>query len=356
MKNKDYYNVLGVDKKASKEDIKKSYRKLVHKYHPDKEGGNEAKFKEASEAYSVLSDDKRRAEYDTYGHVFNGADGAQGAGYGGFEGFGQGQGFQDFDLGDIFGDFFGGGQGRARARRGRDISIDLEIPFTEAIFGTNRTVLLNKTSTCGACKGSGAEEGSGTETCTTCNGQGKIHETRQSFLGAVSTTRECGVCHGTGSVPKVRCKKCAGLGVNKGQNEIKIKIPSGIQNGEMIRMTGAGEAISYGVPGDLYAKIHVKPHSQFIREGDNLIMDLDIKLTDALLGAEYEIRAIDDKLIKLKVPAGVTVGETLRVRGKGVPVEGRKTGDLMVKLHIKMPLKMSRSAKKLIGELKKEGM
>lgn len=357
MSGKDYYQILGVERKATKEEVKKAFRKLAHKYHPDKKDGDEAKFKEVNEAYSVLSDDKKRAEYDTYGHVFSGAGGA--GPQGGFGGFGQGQGFEDFDLGDIFGEFFGGGFGgrqQSRVKRGRDISIDLEIPFTESIFGTERTVLLNKTSSCSSCKGTGAEGDTGLETCSTCNGQGRIHETRQSFLGSVSTTRECGVCFGSGKVPKVKCKKCSGLGVDKGQSEIKIKIPRGIRNGEMIRMTGAGEAISHGVPGDLYAKIHVKPHPQFVREGNNLIMDLDIKLTDGLLGAEYDILAIDGKTIKLKIPAGVKVGEILRVRGKGVPTDEKNAGDLLVKLHIKMPQRISRSAKKLIEELKKEGM
>lgn len=364
MDKKDYYDILGVDRKASGDDIKKAFRKLAHKYHPDKTGGDEAKFKEVNEAYSVLSNEKKRAEYDTYGHVFSGAGGGAGpagGGFGGFSGFsgfgGQGaQGFEEFDLGDIFGEFFGGGRQSAQVKRGRDISIDLEIPFTESIFGTERTVLLNKTSVCHACKGTGAEEGAGMETCTTCNGQGKIHETRQSFLGVVSTSRECGKCFGSGRVPKVNCKKCSGLGVVKGQSEIKIKIPAGIRNGEMIRMSGTGEAISHGVSGDLYAKIHVKNHPQFVREGDDLTMDLDIKLTDAILGAEYEIRALDGHLIQLKIPAGVAVGEILRVRGKGVPIDAKKSGDLMVKLHVKIPQRISRSARKIIEELKKEGM
>lgn len=355
MNSKDYYQILGVDRKATKDDIKHAFRKLAHKYHPDKKGGDEAKFKEVNEAYSVLSNDKKRAEYDTYGHVFNNAGGGGASGFEGFSGFGQG-GFEDFDLGDIFGEFFGGGRQGARVKRGRDISIDLEIPFTESVYGTDRTVLLNKTSVCQLCKGTGAESGTSMETCSTCNGQGKMHETRQSFLGVVSTTRECGVCHGTGKVPKVACKKCGGLGIDKGQSEIKIKIPSGIRNGEMIRMTGAGEAIPHGISGDLYAKIHVKPHPQFVREGDDLVMDLNIKLTDALLGSEYEISAIDGKTITLKVPAGVRVGETLRVRGKGVPLDAKRAGDLMVKLHITMPQRLSRSAKKLVEELRKEGM
>ena len=363
MNNKDYYKILGVEKNTSKDEIKKSFRKLAHKYHPDKKGGDEAKFKEINEAYTVLSNDKKRSEYDTYGHVFNGAGGAgagaagQGFDGSGFEGFGQGQGqgFQDFDLGDIFSEFFGGGRQRSNVKRGRDISIDIEIPFTEAIYGTERKVLLTKVSVCEDCKGTGAKDSTQMETCSTCNGQGKLHETRQSFLGAVSTVRECAACHGTGKVPKEKCKKCGGLGVVKGQSEIKIKIPGGIRDGEMIRMSGAGEAVSHGVSGDLYAKIHVKPHSQFKREDNNLVMDLNIKLTDAILGAKYEITALDGKIIKLKIPAGVSVGETLRIRDKGVPVNGR-TGDLMIKLHIKIPLKMSKKTKKIVEQLRDEGV
>ena len=359
MNNKNYYKILGIEKNASKTDIKKSFHKLAHKYHPDKKGGDESKFKEINEAYSILSNDKKRSEYDTYGHTFNGAGGAgagaagQGfGGFSGFEGFGQGQ---DFDLGDIFSEFFGGGRRRSNVKRGRDISIDLEIPFTESIFGTERKILLTKVSVCEDCKGTGAKPDTKMETCSTCNGQGKLHETRQSFLGAVSTVRECAACYGTGKVPKEKCKKCGGIGITKGQSEIKIKIPNGIRDGEMIRMSGAGEAVSHGVPGDLYAKIHVKPHPQFKREGDNLIMDLNIKLTDAILGANYEINALDGKTIKLKIPAGVSVGETLRIRDKGVPVNGRK-GDLMIKLHIKIPLKMSKKTKKLVEQLRDEGV
>jgi len=352
---------LGIEKSASKEEVKKSFRKLAHKYHPDKVGGDEAKFKEINEAYSVLSDDKKRSEYDTYGHVFNGAGGGASAGQGfggsGFEGFGQGAGFQDFDLGDIFSEFFGGGRqsSSSKMKRGRDISIDIEIPFTEAIFGTERKILLNKVSVCSDCKGTGAKDATKMEACSTCNGQGKLHETRQSFLGTVSTVRECAMCYGTGKIPKEKCKKCGGLGVVKGQSEIKIKIPNGIRDGEMIRMSGAGEAVSHGISGDLYAKIHVKPHSLFKREDDNLVMDLNIKLTDAILGASYDIEALDGKIINLKIPAGVSVGETLRIRDKGVPVNGR-TGDLMVRLQIKIPLKISKKAKNLVEQLRDEGI
>jgi molecular chaperone DnaJ len=230
---RDYYEVLGVDKKASREDIKKAFHKLAHKYHPDKSSGDADKFKELSEAYSILSDEKKRAEYDSYGRTFGG--GASG-GPGGFGGFNSGDfdfsNFQDaftnggFDFGDVFGDIFGGGS--ARTRRGRDISIDLEISFKESVFGTTRRVLLAKTAQCETCGGTGAEPGTSLETCNKCNGAGKIHETTNSFFGSISMTRVCDKCHGTGKVPKQKCHTCRGEGVYKKQEEIEIMVPPGI--------------------------------------------------------------------------------------------------------------------------------
>lgn len=356
---KDYYQILGVDKKASKDDIKKAFRKLAHKYHPDKEGGDEAKFKEANEAYAVLSNEKKRAEYDAYGRVFSGAGGAGGgpqggAGFGGFDfsGF-NGQGVE-FDLGDIFNGFgFGGGR---RARRGSDISVDVEIDFKDSIFGTERSVLLSKTSTCDTCEGSGGEPGTDTKTCETCNGQGKVRETRQSMLGTFATVAECPKCHGKGKIPEKACEKCKGHGVAKGQSEITIKIPAGIENGEMIRMTGGGEAIPNGTAGDLYIKVHVKPHDVFRKQGADLAMDLSVKLTDALLGAKYSVETLDEEKLDVKIPVGVSHGEILRVKGKGVPVSGSKRGDLMMHVKIPLPHKLSRKAKKLIQELQSEGI
>jgi len=352
---KDYYEVLGVNRSASKEEIKKAFRNLAHKYHPDKRGGDEKRFKEINEAYSILSDDKKRAEYDAYGRVFSEGGGAGGQGFGGFD-FGDfGAGFQgfDFDLGDIFGDFFGGG--RERVKRGRDISIDLELPFAEAIFGGERTILIAKTSTCDTCKGSGAAVGTEFVTCTACNGKGRLHETRRSFLGTFTTTRTCGTCGGRGRVPKEKCRTCRGHGVLRKEHEIKVKIPAGIGDGEMIRLSGIGEAIANGAPGDLYIKVHVERHPLFRKEGNNLVTDLNIKLTTALLGGEYTIQTLDGALA-VKIPAGVSFGEVLRVKGKGVPVDRGKRGDLLIKLHIDLPAKLSGDAVRLIEELKKEGI
>ncbi len=352
---KDYYEILGINKEATTDDIKKAFRKLAHKYHPDKEGGDPAKFKEASEAYAVLSDDKKRAEYNTYGRTFDGAGGA-GQGFGGFDfsGF-QGQGFEDFDLGDIFGQFFGGARGGARQKRGADISVDIEISFQESVFGVDRSIILNKTSNCDNCEGTGGEPGTEMKTCTTCNGKGKIHETKNSFLGTFTTARICTTCNGMGKIPTNKCKKCHGIGVIKKQEEIAVKIPAGIENGEMIRFTGGGEAIVGGITGDLYIKIHVKKHSLYRKEGSNLVTDLNLKLSMALLGGQYTLETLDGE-IKLQIPVGVSHAEILRVKGKGVPVDRTKRGDLLVKIHIQLPQKLSRNAVKLIEELKKEGM
>ena len=360
---KDYYNILGVQKGATKDDIKKAFRKLAHQYHPDKQGGNEAKFKEINEAYQILSDDGKRATYDTYGSDFNGANmgGQPGGGFGGFDfsGFQQANGQQgfngmEFDLGDIFGDFFGGGQ-RGRIKRGRDISMDLEIPFAEAIFGTERKVLISKTMACSECHGTGGKPGTKMKKCETCNGQGKVHDAKRTMFGTFSSVRECGACVGKGEVPSEKCGKCHGAGAYKGQEEIKISVPAGISNGEVIRMSTKGEAIPGGISGDLYIKIHCLPHVFLKREGVNLVMDLNIKLTDALLGAEYPIETLDGK-ISVKIPEGVSHGEILRVRGKGVPVDKSRRGDFLIKLNIKFPKKLSSKAEKLVTELKKEGM
>lgn len=356
--SEDYYKVLGIDKNSSKSDIKKAFHKLAHKYHPDKKGGDEVKFKKINEAYTILSNDKKRAEYDAYGRVFNDGSGG-GQAYEGFRGGGfdfsqfSQQGGMEFDLGDIFGDIFSGG--RPRAKRGNDISIDLQISFKEAVFGVSRKVSLTKNSVCDKCEGTGGKRGTSMKICSVCNGNGKIHETKRSMLGTFSSVRACEDCRGTGQVPKEKCESCRGQGVKKDQTEISINVPAGINDGEMIRLTGAGEAIVGGTPGDLYVKIHVASHSLFKKEGFNLTTDLNIKLTDALLGAEYTLETLDGK-IKIKVPAGVNHKEILRVKGKGVPMGGSKRGDVLVKIKIELPSKINRKIKELIEELKKEGI
>ena len=357
---KDYYQILGLQKGASKDEVKKAFRKLASLHHPDKKTGNEEKYKEITEAYAVLGDEKKKAEYDSYGHAFNGGGGAGGgAGFGGFnwadfaqQGGMGGQGFE-FDISDIFENFgFGGGQ--QKQTRGRDISIEINLNFKEAVFGSTRKVLVTKNSLCTECKGTGGKPGSGTSSCTTCGGNGKVRETRQSIMGSFTTVRECNVCNGRGQVPKERCTHCAGAGIRRAQEEVEIKIPAGIENGEVIRMTGRGEAMAGGQPGDLYVKIHVESHATIKRDGTTLFIVLPLKLTDALLGGDYKVETLDGH-IELKVPAGITHGELLRVREKGVPTE-RGRGDFMVKVNIEIPKKLSRKAQKLVEELREEGV
>ncbi len=312
---------------------------------------------------------KKRAQYDQFGDGFANAgagwnQGGQAGGFsGGFGDFdfsqftqgGQGAGF-DFDLGDIFGDVFGNGRSsRRQTVRGRDISIDIELSFEDAVFGVERVILLNKTSVCSACSGTGAEKGSELSECQTCNGKGTIREMKKTFFGQFATTRTCDSCLGSGKIPKVKCSQCRGAGVLKKESEIKVKIPSGIDDGEMIRLSGAGEAVSGGTAGDLYIKIHIKKHPLFRRDGHNLVTDLNIKLSQALLGCDYVLHTLDGD-ITVKIPEGVAFGETLRIKGKGVPYDNSRRGDILVKINIMMPKKLSKSAKKTIDELKKEGI
>jgi molecular chaperone DnaJ len=359
---KNYYDILGVAKSASEEDIKKAFRKLAHKYHPDKKGGDEKKFKEVSEAYAVLSDKKKRSEYDMYGKTFAGG-GPQGgaAGFGGFD-FSQFQGFQgfggqgqqfEFDLGDIFGDVFGGGQ-RGQAR-GRDISIDIELPFREAVFGADRRVLISKMATCDVCSGSGAKKGSKLVTCGSCNGKGEIRESRNTMFGTFTSARTCPRCHGRGELPESPCDGCGGAGVRKQQEEIHVVIPAGVENGEMVRMPGKGEALAGASAGDLYVKLHVKADARFEREGNHLVTVLPIKLSDALLGGEFRIQTLDGDEV-VRVLQGVAHGEVIRVRGKGVPYGRGTRGDLLVRVHIELPKKLSRAAHDLVQKLRAEGL
>lgn len=352
---RDYYKILGLERGASKDDIKKAFRKLAAQYHPDKKTGDEAKFKEVSEAYAVLGDEKKRAEYDNFGRFAGGNGNFNGFDWSNMGNFGSGV---EFDFGDIFenfGDMFGG-FGRSRAKRGNDISIDIELALEEAVFGITRVVVLAKNSTCRDCKGSGAAPGSKTTSCSVCNGQGKLRETRQSILGNFTTVRECATCHGRGEVPQEKCKSCRGEGVLKQSDEIEIKIPAGIENGEVIRMTGRGEAIQGGQTGDLYIKIHVRPDRFIKRSGNDLSRSLSIKLSEALLGTKRAIETLDGT-IEVNVPVGIKPGDVIRVKGKGVPSgRGMTRGDFLVKVDIEMPQKLSRKAKQLIEELKEEGL
>ncbi len=352
----DYYQILGVSKQATKDEIKKAFRTLAHKYHPDKKGGDEKKFKEIGEAYAVLSDDKKRAEYDAYGKAGGGASAGQGGGFGGFDfsGFQQGQGGFEFDMGDVFGDIFGGGR-RERTPRGRDISVDIELSFKESIFGVKRTLSLHKVGTCSMCNGTGAEKGSELSTCTACGGLGRVQERKQTILGTFASTHRCGTCQGVGKVPKVKCGSCGGAGVRKTQEEFTLSVPAGIEHGEMLRVSGGGEAVAHGMPGDLYVKVHVTQDPRYKKEGVHIVMPLTVKLSDALLGATYTVETLDGPL-SVKIPAGIAFGERLRVKGKGVPTQGGSRGDLYFMIHIPIPTKLSKNAKKAIELLQGEGL
>lgn len=366
--SKDYYETLGVNKGATKDEIKKAFHKMAHKYHPDKNKGDDSKFKEVNEAYQTLSDESKRAQYDRFGSAgpqgFGGGHGQQGGfgqGFGGFDfsGFQQ-QGGAEFDmgdLGDIFGDFFGGGGRRSQARRGRDISTEIDMSFEESIFGVNRKILLTKQSVCEICSGTGAKVGTKMDTCKTCNGQGQIREMKRSILGTFESRKTCDTCMGAGKVPNEKCANCHGAGVKNKQDEISVNIPAGINNGEMVRMTGMGEAVKGGQSGDLYIKINVRSHKIFKRDGSNLTLDLNIKLTDALLGMTYMLETLDGKL-DVKIPEGISHGELLRVKGKGVPQHGSmsRRGDIIIRILVKTPAKLSRQQKELVEKLKQEGV
>ncbi len=364
---KNYYEILGIPKSASKDDIKKAFRKLAHQFHPDKKEGDEKKFKEVNEAYQILSDDEKRAQYDTFGKAdFNSQN--QNQNWGGMEfdlgdifrkagggGFSYTQGgdwrnFQD-NVGDIFEGFFGGRE--SRAARGRDISIDLEISFADAIFGTERTVLVTKAGKCEVCAGKGAKPGSKVKKCVACGGRGRLREVKRSFIGSFTVEQECNICSGKGEVPEEKCARCHGVGITRRSEEVTIKIPAGINNAEMIRLGGRGEAIRQGVNGDLYVKIHVGNHPVFKREGSNLVMDLEVKLGDALLGTECSIKTLDGE-IKVKIPEGISHGEILRVKGKGGVTSDNRRGDLLIRLKIKLPTKLTKKARLMIEEMRRE--
>ena len=352
----DYYSTLGITKTASKDDIKKAYRKLAHQFHPDKSGGDEGKFKEINEAYQVLSDDQKRAEYDRYGRVFSGGQNPAGSGQDGFNfDFGEGAGFGDFS--EIFEDFlgFGGRMRRNRVKRGRDISIEIDITFEEAVFGTKRTILLKKNGECNICRASGIEPGSKSLKCATCEGSGTVRDQKNSFFGRVSMLRECPKCRGKGEIPEKECRACRGSGVVKKEEEITVQIPPGIESGEVISLSAQGEAISGGVSGDLYVRVRARGHQEFHREGKNIIMKLDIPLTLAILGGEKIIKAVDGE-IKIKIPAGLDSGEVLRVRTRGVPIDSGGRGDLLIRVQVRNPKNLSRKARQLVEELKGEGI
>lgn len=361
---KDYYRSLGVARNATKEEIKKAYRELAHKYHPDK-GGDAERFKEINEAYSILSNDEKRSQYDQFGHAFEGAGGGHQGGFqwpGGFRmDFGaEGMpGGGDFDFSDVFEDLFAGGgstRTKSRERKGKDIRIDLELSFEESILGTKKEIELYKLSRCVQCGGSGAEKGSKMNPCPTCLGKGNIQKTQRTFLGSFTQVSTCAECAGSGKRPEVACRQCKGNGVEQRSETFEVFIPKGMRDGEMLKMTGKGEAsVAAGTPGDLYIHIHVAPHKVFRRQGDDIIMQLPIKLSQAIIGASVEIVAVDGG-IKLKIPEGTQPGDILNVRGKGAySSSGYGRGNLLIEINVGLPKKASRKIKEIAEGLTKEG-
>jgi len=356
---KDYYQILGVSRDASEDDIKKAYRKLAHQYHPDKEGGNESKFKEINEAYQVLSNAQKRARYDRFGDAAEGPGFSPGSGFD-FSGFGQGfgqQGFEGFDFGDIFGEFFGG-KGRRAGRageRGRDIAVDVEITLEDAFRGAERVFELKKLDRCTRCSGNGAEPNTPIKTCPTCQGSGYLREARQTFLGTIATETVCARCRGEGKTPEKPCSACRGEGRTPEVKKISLRIPQGIRDGEMIKIAGEGEAGLTGKrAGDLYATIHVKPHPHFRRDGDDIRLARDVSFAQMALGGTVEIPTLDGT-VRMEIPPGTDPGKTLRLRGKGMPrLHGRGRGDMIVEIRLQTPKKLSRRARELLGELDRE--
>jgi len=347
MAKKDYYEVLGLQKGASENDIKRAYKRLASKHHPDKNQGSkeaEEKFKEINEAYKVLGDDQKRAAYDQYGHAAF----EQGGGAGGFGGGFGGADFGDM-FGDIFGDIFGGGgRGRQRVVRGEDLRYDLEITLEEAVKGTTKDIQINTLSHCDSCGGSGAEKGSKVETCPHCHGSGRIRR-QQGFFVSESI---CPTCHGSGKKIEKTCRSCHGEGrVHKKEN-LSVKIPAGVDTGNQLRLAGKGAAGENGAPaGDLYVVIHVREHNIFERDGNNLYCEVPISFATAALGGEIEVPTLDGR-VKLKIPAETQTGKLFRMRGKGVAsTRSGYAGDLICRIVVETPVNLTSEQKELLQKL-----
>lgn len=366
MAKRDYYEVLGVSKSASADEIKKAFRKAAIEHHPDKEGGNEEKFKEVNEAYEVLKDDKKRQRYDQFGHAGVGSSAASDGGnpFAGFGGQGQNINFDfgDLGLGDIFGSFFGGNAGggqRQRQSKGRDVEAHIDLTFEEAVFGAEKNLPITMADTCEHCKGTTAEPGYELKTCDTCGGSGQvIHRTRTIF-GDIQQASTCHTCKGTGKVPEKICSVCRGKGTQEKRQEIILKVPAGIDDGAIIRLREHGEAMANGPKGDLYVNVRVKPHKKFTREGDLILSEEHVGMVDAALGTEIDVETVDGP-IRMKVPSGTQSGTDFKLSNHGVPhLKGSSRGAHIVTLVVDTPTKLSKKQQELLeefGEHKKHGL
>lgn len=343
LSKRDYYDVLGLDKGASKEEIRKAYRKLARKYHPDVNKADDAedKFKEAKEAYEVLSNEQKRAQYDQFGHA-----GTQGQGFGG--------GGADFSgFGDIFDMFFGGGGRRDpnAPQQGADLQYTMTLSFEEAIFGKEAEISIPKESNCETCHGSGAKPGTNPKTCSHCNGSGQLNTEQNTPFGRVVNRRVCHYCQGKGKMITDKCNTCGGVGRVKKHSKIKVSIPAGIDEGQQIRVSGKGEAgVNGGPPGDLFVVIAIKPHEFFKREGDHIFLELPITFAQAALGDEIKVPTVHGN-VTFKIPAGTQTGKTFRLKGKGAPnVRGYGQGDQHVQVKVVTPTKLTSRQKELLKE------
>lgn len=357
MSKRDYYEVLGVGKSASADEIKKAFRKKAVEHHPDK-GGDEAKFKEINEAYEILKDPSKRQRYDQFGHAGVGSSAASDGGNP-FAGFGGGQemhfDFGDLGLGDIFGSFFGGGQqqrGGRRTRRGNDMQTTIDLTFEQAVFGTEEELHLNIDDVCEHCKGTTAEPGHELKTCPTCGGSGQVVTATRTIFGNIQQASVCHECEGTGKVPEKVCSVCHGKGVKSKRQDIKLKIPAGIDDGATIRLRERGEAIARGEKGDLYVNIRVKPHKKFTREGDIILSEEHVSMVDAALGTEIDVETVDG-LVTMKIPAGTQSGTDFKLSNHGVPhIRNDRRGPHIVTIVVDIPTKLSRREKQLLEELR----
>lgn len=358
MAKRDYYEILGVSKSASADEIKKAFRRMAVKHHPDR-GGNEEAFKEVNEAYEVLKDADKRKRYDQFGHAGVGG-GAGGDPFAGFGGFGQGEmhfDFGDLGLGDIFGSFFGGGAGQRgrRQNRGRDLETEIEITFEQAVFGTEVDLVLNLDDTCDHCKGTTVEPGHELKSCNQCKGSGQTTRVTRTIFGNIQQATTCSKCAGRGSIPDKVCSVCQGMGTRRTQQSIKLKVPAGIDDGATIRLREHGEAIANGPKGDLYVNIKVKPHKKFTREGELILSNEHVSMVDAALGTEIEVDTVDGP-VKMKVPIGTQSGTDFKLSGHGVPrIRGGSRGAHIVTIVVDTPDKLSSKQKELLEQFRQTG-
>ena len=358
MSKRDYYEVLGVSKNASADEIKKAFRKAAVQHHPDKEGGDETKFKEINEAYEVLKDQQKRQRYDQFGHA--GVGGSSGGGYSGsnpFEGFGGFNGqninfdFGDGGLGDIFGQFFGGGQQQQRGpKRGRDVETSITLTFEQAVFGVEQEISLDMDDECSHCKGTTVEPGHSMKTCPTCKGAGQQTRIMNTIFGQIQQAVTCETCRGAGKVPEVVCSVCKGKGTERRKQKITLKVPAGIDDGATIRLKERGEAIGGGARGDLYVHIRVKAHKKFTREGDIILSEEHVSMIDAALGTEIDVETVDG-VVRMKVPAGTQSGTDFKLSGHGVPhLRGTSRGSQIVSVIVDTPTKLTKKQKDLLEQ------